>query len=161
MRTVHGLLLACMVMFFASVVTAQQAAPKAAQPIGPRAIGSVKEIMDAIVDPSADAIWDSVASYITYAGIAEKAPKSDMEWKEVRNHALTLAEAGNLLMLPGRAKDEGQWMRVARGLSDAAVIALKAADNRDVDGLLAVGETIDNACEACHEKYWYPPAPKK
>jgi hypothetical protein len=148
-------------VLLATVVAAQQGGAKGAQPAGPRAIGSVKDIMNAIVDPAADFVWESVASHITLQGTVDKAPQNDMEWEDVRNHALTLAEAGNLLMLPGRAKDKGQWMRVSRGLSDAAEIAMKAADNRDVDALFAAGETIDNACEACHEVYWYPPTPKK
>ena len=31
----------------------------------------------------------------------------------------------------------------------------EAVDARDVDGLLAAGEVLDAACEACHKTYWY------
>ena len=30
-------------------------------------------------------------------------------------------------------------------------------DKKDADALQDAGETIDEACEQCHLKYWYPP----
>jgi len=36
------------------------------------------------------------------------------------------------------------------------MVALKAIDAKNVMGLLDAGEGIDNACENCHLKYWYP-----
>ena len=41
----------------------------------------------------------------------------------------------------------------------AAASALKATEARDVDALLEAGGQIDEACEACHKKFWYPGAP--
>jgi hypothetical protein len=35
-------------------------------------------------------------------GITHKAPRTDEEWQEVRNHALVLLEAPNLLTMEGR-----------------------------------------------------------
>ena len=35
--------------------------------------------------------------------------------------------------------------------------ALAAIDKKDADALSDAGETIDEACEQCHLKYWYPP----
>ena len=37
-----------------------------------------------------------------------------------------------------------------------AVKAMAAAKAHDKDGVLNVGEEIDNACESCHVVYWYP-----
>jgi len=41
-------------------------------------------------------------------------------------------------------------------LHDATMPALQAIDAKNADGLLDAGELIDNACENCHLKYWYP-----
>lgn len=139
-----------------------------------------------IVDPSADFLWDSVAYDVTAAGVVATVPKTDGDWSEVRRHALLLAEATNLLRIPRRrvaparpipgTEDEppgpedltpaqiqvlidrnpAQFAQFAQGLSDAAVLALKAADARSVEGLFEAGDKIDQACEACHLKYWYP-----
>jgi cytochrome c556 len=37
-----------------------------------------------------------------------------------------------------------------------ATKAIAAAKAHDKDGILNVGEEIDNACESCHKVYWYP-----
>ena len=47
-------------------------------------------------------MWDSVSTMVSTAGIEEKAPKNDEEWRDVRRGAIRLVEAPNLLMLPGR-----------------------------------------------------------
>ena len=45
-----------------------------------RPTATVKDIMDSLVDPSADTLWDSVETIISAAGIEEKAPHTDEEW---------------------------------------------------------------------------------
>ena len=44
----------------------------------------------------------------------------------------------------------------AQKLTDAALVALKAVDARNVDGMYEAGDAIDQACENCHLNYWYP-----
>ena len=39
----------------------------------------------------------------------------------------------------------------------APLPALDAIDAKDPNRLLEVGGEIDEACEACHLVYWYPP----
>jgi hypothetical protein len=148
--------------------------------------GSIKELMHGIIDPSADALWDSVSYDVTAAGVVETVPRSDDDWYAVRRHALLLAEAANLLRLPGRRvaparpipgmedeppgpedltpaqiqvridADPARFARLAQGLTDAAVLAITAVDARSVDGLSEAGDKLDRACEACHLEYWYP-----
>jgi redox-regulated HSP33 family molecular chaperone len=36
------------------------------------------------------------------------------------------------------------------------MVALKAIESKNVQGLLDAGEGIDEACENCHKQYWYP-----
>ena len=147
-----------------------------------RTTATIKDIMDSVVDPSADYIWDSVSTIVTRKGIDERRPRTDMEWKEVRRRAIALVEATNLLIMDGRkvAKpgeksenpevelgpddiqslidaDHASLVKFAHGLHDAGMKALAAIDKKDADALSDSGEAIDEACEQCHLKYWYPP----
>ena len=67
-----------------------------------RLTASIQELMDGIIDPSADVLWDSVAYIATTKGVEDRQPRTDEEWKAVRNSAITLIEAANLLSMPGR-----------------------------------------------------------
>src|SRR5215467_3034793 len=67
-----------------------------------RPTATIKDIMDSMVDPGSDYIWDAVETTVSAKGIEEKAPHTDEEWKQVRNHAIMLLEATNLLQMPGR-----------------------------------------------------------
>jgi hypothetical protein len=109
--------------------------------------------MEWVVDPAADAIWDSVKTIITESGTKEIAPHTDEEWAAVRNGAATLAESGNLLIIEGRARDRNEWLAAVRRLTDAADGALKAAESKNADAVFAAGGRIYDACAACHRRY--------
>ncbi len=80
-------------------------------------------------------------------------PKNDQEWAAVRRCAVTLAEAGTLLTMRGRAMDQGDWMKDARLLADAGAAAYKAAQARDAKALAALSESLDASCTTCHKQY--------
>ena len=63
---------------------------------------TVREIMSAIVDPSADVLWDAVEVEATLAGTRKKAPATEEEWNLLGRHAIALVETSNLLLIPGR-----------------------------------------------------------
>src|SRR5215831_765456 len=63
---------------------------------------SIEEIMEAIVMPAAQAIWDAVAVDVTEKGTIEKKPQTDEDWEKLRWQAVTLVESTNLLIVPGR-----------------------------------------------------------
>jgi hypothetical protein len=147
-------------------------------------VGTVKQIMKGIVDPSSAAIWDAVSTESGPKGDIEKAPKTEEEWAKLEGQALTLAEVANLLKVPGRQvakpeeansksqpdapeltpvqieekinKDRAAWDKRADALQQTAIKAIAAAKAHDKDAVLNVGEEIDNACESCHKVYWYP-----
>jgi hypothetical protein len=146
-----------------------------------RPTATVKDIMDSLVDPGSDYLWDAVETTVSAKGVEEKAPHTDEEWKDVRRHAIMLLEATNLLQIPGRHvakpgekaedpkvelapeqiedminKDRAAWIKYALGLHDATMAALQAVEAKDKDKLLDVGNAIDEACEKCHLQYWYP-----
>ena len=179
---IHSLLLAVVLSLTGSACTAQQPAPQQhadAEQYKPTA--TIRDIMDSMVDPSADAVWESVASYVTIKGIEEKAPRNDEEWNEVQRKAITLLEATNLLLIPGRHvakpgekaddpkielapdqiekminEDRAAWRALAGGLYDTIPPVVAAIDKRDAEALLNTGSAIEMACEKCHLKYWYP-----
>jgi len=121
-------------------------------PFKPQA--SVKELMVSIVDPAADVLWDSVGTVISEEGVVDWSPKTDEEWASVRRSAVVIMESGNLLMMGDRARDNGVWMELSRGMIDAGAAALEAAESRDPDAVFAVGEEIYVACDRCHGLYW-------
>lgn len=148
-------------------------------PLQPEA--TIKDIMDSMVDPAADVLWQSVATIVSAAGTEERQPRTDDDWKMVHRNAVILVEATNLLKMEGRhvAKsreksenpgielepeqmeklindDRPAFIKFAQALHDAALPALRATEDRNVTALLDAGETIDTACENCHLKYWYP-----
>ena len=114
---------------------------------------SLKQVMEWVIDPNADVVWDSVKSISNIKGTTEIYPRTDAQWEAVRNSAATLVEAGNLLMIEGRAKEGDQWIEYSKRLSRTAEIALKAAQDKNKDALFDAGGKIYNACKACHDKY--------
>src|SRR5215468_8375833 len=63
---------------------------------------TIKDIMDSMVDPSGDFMFESVVEIADANGITKKVPHTDEEWQEVRRRALVLMEAPNLLIMEGR-----------------------------------------------------------
>ena len=116
-------------------------------------VATVMELMEGTVQPAAEVYWESVSTTISAAGIDEKYPKTDEEWEHVWGGAMTIAESGNLLMMPSRVKDDGEWMRLSAALVDVGVEAAKAAQTRNPEKVLEVGEKIYNVCTECHMKY--------
>jgi hypothetical protein len=177
------------VSVFGSVALVHTAAPAAAAQAGSgpvfTPVASVLELMQELVDPIGDEIFESVSVVITAEGSKDTQPRTDKEWFELRNKAIQLAEAGNLLKIPRPVapmksipgvtpenpgpddlspsqvefllkRDRRAFEGFAQKLTDAALVALKAVDTRNVEGLYEAGDAIDQACENCHLNYWYP-----
>ena len=136
MRILTVALLATVTLLTAGSLSAQQ------QPAF-KPIADVKQLMHAIVIPMSNVVFR----------VEVEAPKDDKEWEAVQNAALALAEAGNLLMIPGRAKDNGEWMKKAEALVDVGVKAKKAADDKDADSVVKIGYEIFDVCAGCHDQY--------
>jgi cytochrome c556 len=142
---------------------------------------TIKDIMDSMVDPSGDFLFESVVEIADERGITEKAPHTDEEWADVRRHALVLLEAPNLLVMDGRLVarphersknpqvelepeaiqklvdgDRPSFIRRARRLQASAEMVMKAAEAKDKTALFQAIESVDKACETCHLRYWYP-----
>jgi lipocalin-like protein len=103
----------------------------------------MSDLMVKMIYPTSDAIF-----YIT-----TREPKSDAEWGELQAKALTLAESANLLMMPGRARDQDRWMQDARLMLDAGRAAYRAARSKDVAALDALSDQLLESCTSCHQHY--------
>src|SRR5262245_26393952 len=103
MRTLCSLTLIGVLSLVCNSCSSPKTQPSApAQQAEYRPTATVKDIMDSMVDPGSDYIWDAVETVVSAKGVEEKAPHTDEEWKEVRRHAIMLLEATNLLQIPGR-----------------------------------------------------------
>ena len=146
-------------------------------------IFSVKELMENIIDPQADFIFDAVAVDIGEHGVVETKPTSEDDWLKVQRATVLLAESTNLLKMPRRVAPEGDknelsgpgqpelapeqiqakldrdrqlWNSHVDQLRDEFIKVLAIVKARDTDKLFQAGSDIDRACEACHLEYWYP-----
>jgi hypothetical protein len=144
-----------------------------------RPTATIQELMQSVVDPNVDPIWDSVQTISTAAGIEEKRPQTEEEWAVLKNHAIALREVTNLILMEGRkvatsntstvaaelspdeiekliAANRPAFIKNAHDLHDAVTQAIVAIDAKDVAALEATGSAMDQACEKCHIKFWYP-----
>ena len=133
-----------------ALVVACSSAP-APPPFKP--VADNKLLMQAVIDPMADVVWDSVKTIVTAKGTEDIRPRTEEEWTAVRNAAVALTESGNLLMLVPRAKDGGEWMKRSQELINTGEAAIRAIDAKNADRLFTVGGDIYEACSACHQKY--------
>jgi len=163
-----------------------QPAPAAGPPF--RATSTIRELMQSMIAPSAQGLWDSVGRVSDAKGTRDIEPRSDEEWAAVRRHAVSLMESTNLLLIPGRhvaregeqtlKADEAEpgaelppakieklvnqnwiaWTAMAQSLHGSAASMLDAIDKKDVARLESTGSDLDGVCEACHVAFWYPRA---
>ena len=115
---------------------------------------SVRDLMAGLIDPAADGLWDAVGTVLDADGEHYTAPETEEDWIAVRASAMTLIEAGNLIMMGDRTPDDGAWMQYSQDMIDAAAVALAAAEAEDPDAIFDVGESVYNSCNACHAIYW-------
>jgi hypothetical protein len=127
-------------IFLAGGIIALAQAPSEAFP--PAA--SVKQLMLDLIHPSSNDILLAI-----YRG----GPQNEKDWAVVRRSAVTLAESGNMLMMAGRARDQGDWMKDAKLLVDAGNAAYKAAQAKDGNALAALAGAVDASCTTCHKQY--------
>ena len=182
MRTFASLVFASILLLLAGACAQQQ---PAAQPQSAASkletTATIKDIMDSMVEPNADFVFDSVETIIDAKGEHNKLPRTDDEWKAVRRAAVTVMEATNSLRVPGRRVaqagekaddpkvelgpeqiqalidgDRESFDNFAKGLHSAMNAAFDAVNAKDAAKLFDVADGIDKACEDCHLKYWYP-----
>lgn len=109
---------------------------------------SVKEIMNGLITPTTTTIWGAYQL------------ETDAQWQEVRNAALSVIAAGNLLQFGGAGEGEvetaveADWKTYNQQMIEAARLVIVAADNKDEEALSAAGnDALYPPCESCHQQY--------
>jgi hypothetical protein len=164
--------------FLLCACTSPEAPANLSSPTQP--VASIQELMQVEVDTSADGVWNAVETIETKAGTEEHQPRTPEEWVAARNAAITLVEAGNLLVIDGRKVGASEFPAEANGALDSAHIqqlvdarrpvfnafagalreaglrAIAAIDAKEPRALVKAGGEIDGVCEGCHLTFWYP-----
>jgi hypothetical protein len=142
----------------------------AAAPAGARykVQGTLNQLMRGILFPNSNVVF--AAQNEEFAAIKQdKDPSLATDplrsiynsWTAVEDSGVALAEAANLLMIPGRVCSNGKpapvgnadWAKFAAGLRDAGMEAAKAARAKNQDAMLDVSDKMTSACSACHDVY--------
>jgi len=134
------------------LITALSTAVLAQAPSAYQPVGTMSQLMISVIYPTSDAVF--------YVDRDE--PKTDLQWNTLANQSLTLAESGNLLLMPGRARDQGNWVVWTKAMIDAGTASYKAAVAHNLDGVRAVNDKLYASCVGCHQQYRanYPGARK-
>src|SRR4026207_339252 len=106
-----------------------------------RNVGSMSDLMVKIIYPTSDALFY----------IESRTPTDDAEWNALEGQMLVLAESANLLMMPGRARDQKQWMADAKLMLDAGAAAVKAVKSKNVEAISALSDQLLESCTSCHK----------
>ncbi len=116
-------------------------------------VATVKQLMSQVLEPAAEVYWDAVGSVEDSAGTQYLSPRTSDQWDVVRNGAMTVTEAGNLLLMPPRALDQGDWTALTLAMIAAGRKAIDAAESRDTTAVFDAGAVLYDTCTACHAKY--------
>ena len=150
--------------------TTQKTQPAPQQEAAPAAQvhGSLAQVMRGILFPNSNVIFAAQSK-----NPAEIKPAADPTtatdplagvyggWTAVENSSLILAEAANLLTIPGRKCANGRpvplqnadWPKFVQGLRDAGMTAFKAAQSKNQDKILEAADAVTTACSNCHDRY--------
>jgi hypothetical protein len=143
----------------------------------------VKDIMESMIDPSADTLWGAAGTVVDKQGAQDLSPKTPEAWLDVRRAAVRIIEGANLLMMPGReaapagTKSEAPGVELepaeitalikkkrksfdafARALQALGLEARQASEAKNVPLLEDIGGRMEDVCESCHQTFWYPQA---
>jgi hypothetical protein len=142
---------------------------------------SIKDLMESIIDPSADVLWNAVGTVVDNEGVHESFPKTPEEWLDLRRAAIRIIEGANLLLMPGREaapagtksevpgvelepaeiaalikKKRKSFDGFAKALQALGVEALRASEAKSTELLMDAGGRMEDVCEGCHRTFWYP-----
>ena len=110
---------------------------------------SINRVMVDLVNDHATQIWD----------VDLNPPETDQDWIELRHAATALTAAGSITAVGGSADgdmewaNQADWVRMSQAMTDMGARALTAAERRNLDQLLAVGDDLVTTCINCHNVY--------
>ena len=126
-------------------VSAVGSAPAVVSPV------SINAEMVRVVDHAAHQLWN-----VEKEGMA---PKTDADWENIVEHATQIASAGALIRLEGTGPNDRtfvqqpDWHKFGAAVSNAGLAALKAAEAKNQEALVAANGQLVEACEGCHKRF--------
>ncbi len=107
-------------------------------------VASTGQLMQGMISPASRAISESAK---------DAGPADPRAWNTAVVNAVMLQEAGQLLKVSTRAKDQDGWAKAAQAMVDAGAAVQKAAVAKDVAAYQAAAGTINGTCQGCHSVY--------
>jgi hypothetical protein len=167
--SVASLMAAVAIFLLCSCSAANAPTPPAAAPAAADQVhANLLQLMRGVFFPNANVIF--AAQSVDPAQVrpaADPALATDPlasvygSWAAVENSALALAEAANLLTIPGRNCANGRpapmtnsdWIGFVQGMRDAGMTAYRAGQSKNQDMILEASDAITTACSNCHDVY--------
>lgn len=147
-------------------------------------VPTVHEAMKDVIAPQTQVVWDVSNNLMDDDGNPVASRLDDAQWEQIaaasqriRDMSLTLAMAGHVtaaapgVKIDGEGNPEGTTAAQVQGFidadraafaEDARVLAasadtlVAAARAKDAAKVSDVAGTLDQVCEACHQRFWYP-----
>jgi hypothetical protein len=111
---------------------------------------NLQEFMTHVIQHNAKEVWKWQAEVIDKDGTRDTYPKTDEEWEKAESAALTLVELTKPLDGIGAGAQNPDWLKRVAALRAAAQAAAKTAEAKQLDGFIAGGDSINEACLSCH-----------
>lgn len=169
MRLLSGLSLAALLVFVSGCAPAPPAAPPAP---AAEIKANLNQIMRGILFPNSNIIFDTqdndpgappAADAAGGAGAPSVFAGTYGGWEAVENASMALAEAANLISIPGRVcqnnkpvpLDDPTYQQGLAALRDVAKLTYDAAKAKkyDADAMLNVADKVTQACATCHDVF--------
>src|SRR5690242_19649069 len=158
----------CLVLVLSLLCGAQGRGAAGAPKLKPQVYAVLGQLMRGIMFPASNVIFAAQRENpadekpaIDPSGATDPLNGSYGKWEAVENSALTIAEAANLLILPGRKCFNGRdvpvnnpdWPQLIQGLREVAMTTYRAAQSKNQDKLIEAAATLNLACANCHDRY--------
>ena len=130
--------------------------------------GSLNQVMRGILFPNSNIIFDA-QDKDPAAEVDPNDPTSAVHvfhstyggWEAVENASMSLAEAANLVALPGRLCANGkpvplndpEFQQGLTALREVSLAGYKAAQAKNMDQMLDIADKLTQACSTCHDVY--------
>jgi hypothetical protein len=145
-----------------------RAGAAAAAPRAQQVHGTLLQVMRGILFPNSNVLFS--AQTVDPASVKKDVdPTSSVNalagayggWEAIENSGIAMAEAANLLTIPGRVCGNGKpapvqnadWQRFVQGLRDAGMVTYKAGQSKNMDMVIDAADRVTTACMNCHEVY--------
>jgi len=168
MRLLSGLSLVALLSFVAGCAPAAPPAPATPPAAAAQVKANLNQVMRGILFPNSNIIFDTqdtdpgappdpaAAGSNPYAGTYGG-------WEAIENASMALAEAANLISLPGRVcqnnkpvpLDDPIYQKGLAALREVAQLTYDTAKAKkyDADAMLNVADKVTQACATCHDVF--------